>query len=84
MMCVGEQIAQCDGECELAERVLLEDCHILDVLNTPEINDFLNKTLRVNCSDPTTYLIPTVPVDNSSCLSTAFLLDSCKHHEQPS
>ena len=83
-MCVGEQIAPCEGECELVMRLFLEDCHIaetLEILNIPETDIFLDRILLINCSDPETYLIQTVPVDNSSCLSTNFLLDSCEHHE---
>ena len=85
-MCVGEQIARCEGECELVMQVFLEDCHIaetLETLNIPERQIFLDRILLFNCSDPETYLMQTVPVDNSSCLSTAFLLDSRKYHECP-
>ncbi|CAI8029750.1 Hepatocyte growth factor receptor [Geodia barretti] len=74
----GEQVVLCEGECEAIARVFLEGCsiaEILETLNTTEMSyTFLNRQQQVDCSDSDTYLIPTIPVDNSSCLSATHLL----------
>ena len=65
----------------MAAQVFLVDCRIAEILGTLNIatmSPFIENQLKVNCSDPQTYLIPTVPVDNSSCLSAASLLYSSK------
>jgi hypothetical protein len=74
----GEQVVLCEGECEVIARVFLEGCSIAEILETLNITEmsytFLNRQQQVDCSDSDTYLIPTVPVDNSSCLSVTHLL----------
>ena len=68
----------CGDECERVVKLLLEDCRLADTLQTLNFtisNPFFAAIMQLNCSDPVTYLIPSVPVDNTSCLSLAELLN---------
>ena len=74
----GEWTPPCDGECERIVQIILGRCQLEDILKTSNftvINSFLATMVQFNCSDPVTYLIPSVPVDNSSCFSAADLLN---------
>ena len=74
----GEWIPPCDGECERIVQTVFERCQLEDIsmtLNFTATNPFFNTMMQFNCSDPATYLIPSVPVDHASCFSAADLLN---------
>ena len=73
----GEWTPPCDGECERIVQTVLGRCQLEDIFKTSNftvtMNTFLATMLQFNCSDPVTYLVPSVPVDHSSCFSVADL-----------
>ena len=67
----------CDDQCpEIA--LFIEQCNLKDIVSQSvnlSTNDlFLATIQQFNCSDPLSYLIPGVPVDNTTCLSIVELL----------
>ena len=74
----GERILPCDGECERIVQTVLGRCQLEDIsmtLNFTTTNHVFTTMMQFNCSDPVTYLIPSVPVDHASCFSAADLLN---------
>ena len=74
----GEWIPTCDGECERIVQTVLGRCQLEDIsmtLNITVTNPFFASMMQFNCSDPVTYLIPSVPVDHASCFSAADILN---------
>ena len=73
----GEQLVFCEGQCEMIREILQEQCH-LDELLGPTINPFITRGLQSNCSDPDTYLIPGVPINNKTCFTMIDIFSMCK------
>ena len=77
--CAGEQRALCRGECENILKIFQENCRLIEKLgniNFTVQNSFLETLLNVNCSDTDSYLIPSVPIDNTTCFSAPDLLST--------
>ena len=77
---VGEQLSLCEGQCERIDQILEEECGIHELLasqNITTINPFISAFVMYNCSDPSSYQIAGVPVDNTSCLTMTDLLPTC-------
>ena len=73
----GKQMIICDGQCPQLNRFIDEQCNLKDVLMSAHYmsnNSFLDTLLRFNCSDPQTYLVPGVPVDNTTCYDIMSLI----------
>ena len=67
----GTPMILCEEDCQ--DIIFLkEQCNLENVIMTTKLSTIilLNKTIQeFNCSDPLTYLIPGVPVDNTTCSS---------------
>ena len=67
----GNQIAPCEGHCESMLQTLTDRCHLQELMqmkNITEKNPLFHALKTLNCSDSSTYLIPTVLVENTTCM----------------